>query len=134
MKLKNNIIIALVSNGALNITANDLDAGQAYKVIKFRRAIQKAFEALQEAEKAIITECNLEIGEKGILNGEDADKEKFGKLRTELYNDETEIGEVKSLPYADWHLLKKENKSLGNAYIEDNLEGVLWTAPEETEE
>lgn len=133
MKLKNNIIIALVSNGALNITANDLDAGQAYKVIKFRRAIQKAFEALQEAEKAIITECNLEIGEKGILNGEDADKEKLGKLRTELYNDETEIGEVKSLPYADWHLLKKENKSLGNAFIEDNLEGVLWTAPE-TEE
>lgn len=134
MKLKNSIIIALVSNGALNITANDLDAGQAYKVIKFRRAIQKAFEALQEAEKAIIADCNLEIGEKGVLNGEDADKEKFAKLRTELSADETEIGEVKSLPYADWHKLKGENKGIANAYIEDNLEGVLWTAPEETEE
>ena len=133
MKLKNNIIIALVSNGALDITANDLDASQAYKVIKFRRAIQKAFGALQEAERAIITECGLEIGEKGILNGDDAGKEKFAKLRTELYADETEIGEVKSLPYADWHRLKGENKGLGNAYVEDNLEGVLWTAPVEEE-
>lgn len=133
MKLKNNIIVALVNNGALNITANGLDAGQAYKVIKFRRAIQKAFEALLEAEKAIIADCGLEIGEKGVLNGSDESKEKFGKLRTELYADEAEIGEVKSLPYADWHKLKGENKGLANAYIEDNLEGVLWTAPE-TEE
>lgn len=132
MKLKNNIIIALVQAGCLALTAEAIDdASQGYKVIKFRRGVQKAFEGLQDAERAIINDCHLEIVEKGVLNGEDADKEKFAKLRNELYNDETEIGEVKALPYTAWHELKKACKGLAEPYIEDNLEGVLWVAPEE---
>lgn len=125
MKLKNNVVLILANNGGLNLTANTLNANEAYNVIKFRRGIAKVLNMLQESEKEILKECNLEISNKGSLNGSEEDKIKFIKLRTELYNDESEIGEINSLQYPSWHLLKNENKILGDAFIEDNLEGIL---------
>ena len=131
MKIKNNLLVILAQVGGLNITANNLSAADAYKVIKFRRAVAKAFEALGDAEKAIIKDCGLEIVEKGELNGTDEAKAKFRKLQAELYNDEVDLGDIKTISFESWHELKKENKALANAYVEDNLEGVLWNAPEE---
>ncbi len=131
MKLKNNIIVALAQVGCLNITANTLSAADGYKVIKFRRAVAKAFEALGEAERAIIKDCGLEIADKGELTGKDEDKAKFRKLQSELYADEADLGDIKAVSYESWHLLKNENKGLGNAFVEDSLEGGLWNAPEE---
>lgn len=131
MKIKNNLLVILAQVGGLNITANNISAADAYKVIKFRRAVAKAFEALGEAEKAIIKDCGLEIAEKGELSGTDEAKAKFCKLQAELYNDEADLGDIKTITFESWHELKKENKALANAYVEDNLEGVLWNAPEE---
>lgn len=131
MKLKNNIIVALAQVGALNLNATALDAAHAYKVIKFRRAVAKAFEELQEAEEGIIKDCGLEIADKGELTGTDEAKAKFAKLQRELYEDEADLGGIKTIPYEQWHLLKQENKGLANAFVEDSLEGILWNAPEE---
>lgn len=131
MKLKNNIIVALAQVGALNLNATALDAAHAYKVIKFRRAISKAFGELQEAEKGIIKDCGLEISADGKLEGPDEAKEKFAKLQKELYEDEADLGDIKTIPYEQWHALKKENKGLADAFVEDSLEEVLWNAPEE---
>lgn len=129
MKLKNNIIVALAQVGALNLNTTALEAAHAYKVIKFRRAVAKAFEELQEAEKGIIKDCGLEIAADGKLEGPDEAKAKFAKLQKELYEDEADLGDIKAIPFEQWHALKSENKGLANALVEDALEGVLWNAP-----
>lgn len=131
MKLKNNIIVELALAGALNLNTTALDAAHAYKVIKFRRAVSKAFGELQEAEKGIIKDCGLEISAGGELEGEDEAKAKFAKLQEELYEDEADLGDIKAIPFGQWHALQQENKGLANAFVEDSLEGILWNAPEE---
>lgn len=129
-KIKNRIIVALINAGCSNITAMTIEAAHAYKVIKFRRAILKAFEEIVEKEKELIRECSLEVGERGVLNGSPDDIKKFNELREELYTDESEI-DSKTIPFESWHELQKENKCLVSAPVEDALEGILWETPTE---
>lgn len=131
MKLSNQLILALVSHGALYITATTLDASQAYKVLKFRRIVAKAIDKLREAEIALIRECGLDITDKGEITGQDSGKERFGRMRNELYADSTETDDVNLIPYSSWHTLQQENKGLADAYIEDSLEGILWQSDED---
>ena len=58
--MKNIDIINLANGGILAITANDLDAAHAYKVIKFKKAVKKAFESIVESEKEILKEAGIE--------------------------------------------------------------------------
>ncbi len=46
--------------GGLSITANDLDASHAYKVIKFKKAIKKALDSIMSAENDILKELGIE--------------------------------------------------------------------------
>ena len=131
MKIKNQLVLALVSNGVLNITATTLNASEAYKIIKFRRVVKKAFDELSEKEKDFIKDLGLEIGENGKLEGKEDDIKKFGEFQKALYEDDVELGDIKAMPYDAWHELQKENKALAIPFIEDELEGILWTAPEE---
>ena len=131
MKIKNQLVLALVSNGVLNITATALNASQAYKIIKFRREVRKAFDELSEKEKDFIKDLGLEIGENGKLEGKEDDIKKFGEFQQALYEDEVELGDIKAMPYDAWHELQKENKALAIPFIEDGLENILWAAPEE---
>lgn len=129
MKIKNNVILALANVGGQNITASTISAEHAYKVIKFRRAISKAFEEIVAKEKELIKDCELEIGDGGKLSGKNEDIKRFGEIRQKLYEDESDLGDIKTVPFEAWHEIKKENKSLQNAFIEDSLEGIIWEAP-----
>lgn len=131
MKLKNELIIALAQSGAATLTANSLCAKSAYAVIKFRREIKRAFGAIQEEEKELIASCGLEIADGGVIVGPDERKDNFANLRSSLCQDLTEVADLPSIPFDDWHELKKENKWLASPVIEDALEGVLWAAPED---
>lgn len=121
----------MVREGCLNLTANTLNAAQAYAVIKFRRAIGRAYHDLTEAEGALISDCGLSIGEKGVLNGAPEKLDKFRELRDQLAEDLVDIGDMKALPYEAWHALKQENKGLADAYIEESLAGTFWLEPDD---
>lgn len=122
--MKNRDVILLVNTGALNATALDLPASDAYKLIGFKRALRKQLEEIIEREK--------EIGDNEAL-------------MNEMRNEDITLGGVKTMSYESYHALSVENKSVavtnneGNligrfapfALCEEILEGVLWVAPEE---
>lgn len=141
--MKNIDIINLANGGILAITANDLDAAHAYKVIKFKKAVKKAFESIVESEKEIIKEAGIEdaqafdnerkeLIESGSDSGrlEELNKQfaRFIELRNNLYNEEVEL-DCKVIPFEQFHALQRENKDLERKPLnvfEDILEGVLW--------
>ena len=149
--MKNFEIFNLVNCEVLAITANELESAHAYKVVKFKRAIRKAFEAISEAEKDFLKEAGIEDAQafdteraELIKTNSDPDRltelnkqfDRFNELRQTMLNEESELDIPARLPFDQFHLLQKENKDLKfkplNTF-EDILEGVLWNAPE-TEE
>lgn len=148
--MRNADIIGLTEGGIQNIATTTLPAAQAYKVYKFKRAVEKAANAIIEAHKDILKQAGIEdlkefqkrykeltdIKERNAeeqaeldsLTKKDVDA---GKLVAELYEDTTEL-DVKAIPYEDWHNLQAENKDIKVlTYLEAKLEGLLWIAPEE---
>lgn len=131
MKLENKLILTIIEAGGRTITANSIDdADSAFAVIKFRQSLTKAFAALKSAEMTLISECNLKADGRGNLTGGPADKKRFCALEQKLLSDTSDLGEITPIPYKDWHSLKKENKGLANAEIEDALENLMWLNPE----
>ena len=148
--MKNADIVSLVNGGIQNITALTLPAAQSYKVYKFKRAIDAAYNAIVDAQKDILKQAGIEdlqefqkrhkelsdIKERTSEEQAELDSlvkkdEDAGKLVQELYGDTTNL-DVKAMPYEDWHNLQAENKDVKLlTYLEPMLEGVLWTAPEE---
>lgn len=129
-KLKNNIIVALVNMGGTALTASTINVADAYKVIKFRRSLKKAFDEIADKERDILKDLGIEVGDGGKLSGDEEKIKRFSELQKALYEDQSEI-ESKTMPYETWHELQKENKPLQNPLIEDALEGILWEAPAE---
>lgn len=129
--MKNSLIIALVNTGLLNTTEHDVPAADAYKASKFRREVRKAYNALAERENELTTEA-----------GED--KERLAELRKAMLEDETEVSAV-PMSYESYHALAKENRAVrmfgpDGKFVgmfdpfrafEEDLEGILWKAPEE---
>ena len=148
--MKNIDILNLANTGVLAITANDLDAAQAYKVLKFKKAVRKAFEAIIESERDILKEAGIEDGqafdkERNELreNGSNPERlaeldkqfSRFMELRNNLYKEDAEL-DCKVMPYEKFHILQKENKDVQGKPLnvfEDVLEGVLWEEPKENE-
>lgn len=148
--MKNADIVALMNGGIQNITSVTLPAAQAYKVYKFKRAIEAAYNAIVDSQKGILKQVGIEdlqefqkrykelsdIKERTSEEQAELDsiakKDKdAGKLVQELYADTTNL-DVKTLPYEDWHNLQAENKDVKLlTYLEPMLEGVLWTATDE---
>lgn len=148
--MKNADIVTLVNGGIQNITALTLPAAQSYKVYKFKRAIEAAYNAIVDAQKDILKQAGIEnlqefqkrykelsdIKERTSEEQAELDSlvkkdEDAGKLVQELYGDTTNL-DIKAMPYEDWHNLQAENKDVKLlTYLEPMLEGVLWTAPEE---
>lgn len=147
--MKNHNIISLTNAGILSISANNLEAVFAYKVIKFKKAVKKALDAIMSAENDILKEVNIEDvvafnKERADLRKSGADKkrlaeldktyERFIKLQENLYNEEVVLEGVTPLSFEQFHELQKENKELPNKPLnvfEEILEGVLWEAPNE---
>lgn len=145
--MKNIDILNLANAGVLAISANDLDAAQAYKVMKFKRAIRKAFESLSDAEKELLKEVGIEDGsafdkELARLRKDDSEQEKrkeleqklsrYLSLRDALFEEEVTL-DCKTIPFEQFHILQRENKDINGKPLnlfEDILEGVLWIEPE----
>lgn len=107
MKLKNNEIIALVNAGLLNTTEHDVPAADAYKSYKFRKAVEKAFNAIAEKDRELPKTAGVEDGKEPT----DEQTKKIIELRTALYNDETELeGNVVPMSWEGFHALANENK------------------------
>lgn len=155
--MQKRIILALAQSGINGITAHTLPAAQAYKIVKFRSALNKAYEGIRESQQALLKDA-------GIENVDDFNKEfqelkavsdptaeqterikdmeakdrRFGELYNELLNEDATLEGVKPMPYEDWHKLQIENAEKGEkkpdllpAWVEDALEGILWEAPKE---
>lgn len=150
MNLKNYQVLTLVNAGVLQSTNHDVDVKDAYKVFKFRKALGKALSAIQDAEKALLEECG--IGDPNAFNetlktaeGEElaamqAKVVKYNEQREELYNDDCDLGDIKTISYESWFTLQNENKAkdingstvdIFSHGVEVILEGVLWAEPED---
>lgn len=154
-------IFNLVNAGVANITNLTLDGKHAYKVLKFRRALTGAYRSLLEEIRAIQKDAGIddpqafdkelaglrekakpytdngkeipsEIG--GPLAESEATFARYKALEKALMDDSVKLDCI-AMPYDAFHALQKENEktcpALAHGYIEDVLEGVLWTAPDE---
>lgn len=155
MKLKNNIIISLVSLGISATTEHDVPVKDAYKAYAFRHAVEKANKDLEDKRQGLVKSAGIEDGqkfdermkelrqkcelteeEKGELNEMEGKLKKFNELYNELLNDESEIGNIKVMSYESYHALAKENRGKEGkpdifSLLAGELEGVLWEAPKE---
>lgn len=131
-------IVTLQNQGLQLATAHDADPAHAYKLFKLRKAVDKAFAALAEQEKALSEECGIERGKKP---SEEASK-KFYELQKALMKDDTPLEGIKTVPYDVWIELQKENRAkefngkkldVLSGAVELILEDVFWTAPTEDE-
>lgn len=155
--MKNKDIITLANCGALSITAHNIPAAHAYKVLKFKKSVRAAMLSFQDAERAIFSDCgvtdtanfNKRLNDlRGKLREEAEDTELAGMEKTiaeiqglqkELKNEDVVL-DVKTMPYDVWHELQNENKAVPfdeltrdvlSGEVEELLEGVLWEAPNE---
>lgn len=146
-------IINLVNAGVPGITNLTLDGKHAYKVLKFRRAILAVHGQIRDDFSAIFKEAGIEdpqafdkeLAELNALSSRTPEQEarlaeldktfvRYKALEGEMLKEEVKLDCV-PMPYEDFHALQKENEktcsALTHGYIEDVLEGVLWTAPED---
>lgn len=156
--MKKSDAILLVNLGILNATNHTLSVEHAYKVVKFRKALNAALEDISKEEEALRKDAGIEDAEafdgklaelrkaesptkeqKKELEGLENQLRRFVDLRNEMLKQELPL-DVKAMPYEEWRKLQAENKEkdfngakrdLFSGYAEDVLEGVLWTAPEE---
>lgn len=146
-------IINLVNAGVLGITNLTLDGKHAYKVLKLRRALLAVHGQIRDEFSAIFKEAGIEdprafdkernelralssrTTEQGArLAALDKTFARYKELEEEMLKEEVKLDCV-PMPYEDFHALQKENEkicpALAHGYVEDVLEGVLWTAPED---
>lgn len=145
-------IVSLANAGVQVITNHDLSPEHAYKVVKFRKALASAYEAIGKDEEAIRKDAGIDDpkafddeltalreskSDPKRLAEMEARLKRFLELRGEMLKEEVTL-DCKTLPYAEWHKLQCENKAVGekkvdllSGWVEDVLEGVLWKAPEE---
>ena len=107
-------ILNLANAGILSITANDLDAAHAYKVLKFKKVVKKAFESIMESEREILKEAGIEDAaafdkeRKELMESgsnpkqlEEMNKQlsRVLELRSNLYKEDVEL-DCKTIPFS----------------------------------
>ena len=162
MKLKNQLIKALSESGLENTTDHELSAANAYKVIRFRDEVAKAYKDIEEKRVKLVKENLGEDFEEKSKTAEGKEKEeldkklvRFSQLYNELMNDETELN-IKTIPFEEYHALAKENKQtpiqiptgekdkdgrpkMRQGYLDfftvfrKDLKDILWVEPAEEE-
>lgn len=155
--MKNIDVLFMVNSGTLNITNYELDPKSAYKVVKFRNALNKALDKITETERALLKDAGIEnvysfnkdledlstnknrtFEEDTKLKEMEEKNQKYNALRFEMLNEEISLDDVLPMSYEDWHTLRKENRPKDenqldplNNHIEYLLENILWKAPDE---
>ncbi len=157
--MKKQDIVRIVRAGCLDISNHSLNTAHAYKVVKFRKSLRAAVRSIDEDTENCRQDAGIKDAsafdkelfelrknkERGAeqqerLNEMEDALRRFHGLREQMLEEEIEFDGVKALPYEEWRLLQDENKEkeingrkvdILSGEIEDLLEGVLWTAPEE---
>lgn len=129
--MKNIDIIRLQQMGLQQASAHDVSPAHAYKLIKLKREVQKAFDELVEREKAMLKDCGIEDyakdlarlrelrkrlaslpeEEKKEFDDIDARIKQYDEMHEEFLKDDTPLPGVKTMPYEEWHRLQAENRA-----------------------
>lgn len=139
----------------LAVTAHTLSPAHAYKVYKFKKTLKAAYSEFEKEKRALLAEAEIEdpdkFNEALIAARKDDTKDlaeleaklaKYNGLVRELLDEDKELAGVKPLPYEEWFKLQNENRECSHpgtdakfdilsGLIEEILEGILWTAPED---
>lgn len=134
--MKKIAVINLLNLGFGQVTNHTLPVEHAYKVVKMRKALATAFEAIQKDEEAIRKDAGIENPEEfdkelkalrekakpyidkdaeipseigGPLMEKEATLSRFLALRSEMLDEDITLDGVKAMPYDAWHSLQKEN-------------------------
>ncbi len=156
--MKNQDIINLVSSGIMAITAHDIPARYAYQVLKLKKAIREAFTSIQASEREMFSEAGVndtkafnerlnELRESPSVDPKELSEmesrlARLSALQAELRGEEVKLEGIAPMTYVYWHDLQNENKSVEfgdekrdilSGWVEELLENILWTAPEDIE-
>lgn|GEM_PF-6840202 len=134
--MKNFILNAINNTNLLTVDTNSIeDAKDAYKVLRWKKLIPEAFKTMREQWDSLIKECFTEEELKDVnTDAEKSDElqekiNKFNGLFNELMADDTAC-DIKPISFNSWHkMLKASDIKLG--MVEPELEGILFTAPED---
>ena len=152
--MKNSEVILILEAGFPAVTTHALNAQDAYKVYKIKKAMLTIGKAIMASEDAFFEEAGItdmrafnmrlaDLRRKGPsaeLAQEEDKLRRYNELRQVMMNEEADIPEINPIPYESWRKLQDENKSkqvngketdILSGDIEMLLEGVLWASPKE---
>ena len=119
--MKNIDIITLGNGGFLRATAHSLPVEHFYKFVKFKRAVQKAYETISKAQADFLNEVGLTLEDlrSGTADGEKM--ERYGTLNAALIAEETPI-EAKRIPVECYKGIYDEN---GEVFANPDIEAII---------
>jgi hypothetical protein len=124
--MKNIDIIKLGNGGFLAATGHSLPVEHFYKFVKFKRAVQKAYEAASKAQGDFLTEAGLTYAD--LQPGAKPDKEKaerYNALNTAMIAEAVEMPAVK-IPQEFYKGLYDENKTgRGDIFANMDVEEIV---------
>ena len=152
--MKNREIAELVDGGFSAITTYSLNATDAYRVYKLKKAILEAAMNINTSEQNFLDESGikdtmafnqrlLELKRQGDSEERqeaEAKLKRYNEMRLAMMEDEADIAGDKLIRYESWRKLQEENKNkkfngrdvdILSGRAEMLLEGVLWAPPEE---
>lgn len=159
--MKNSDIISLVRCGILSMTSHDLPSSEAYKTVRLKMEVQRAYKSLSEAEMNILSECGIHDVERhnarqkelsSKLQRTEAEQSELrniidmtrraNAMTASLRSEDVSLN-VTPLDYDTWRSLQCENRSVmveGSSIdilggiAEIILHDVFWSDPQVTDE
>lgn len=131
-----NAVIMTLANALAGVSANKVDAADAYKILKWKSELTRAAKAVDSQRQALVRECFTDE-ERALAADPKSEKSeevlakigRFNQLFSALMEDETEVA-VKTVRWSSWHQLCADN-DLHLGALECELEGVLFRGEEE---
>lgn len=119
--MKNIDIITLGNGGFLKASAHSIPVEHFYKFVKFKRAVQQAYERISKCQVAFLAETGLtpEVLRDGTADAEKL--ERYGSLNAALIAEETEIA-VARIPVVCYKGLYDEN---GELFLDPAIEVIV---------
>lgn len=157
--MKKQQVVELINSGILYISSHDIAPEHAYKVFQLKRALQKAYEQIEDERKEILKSVGfndefnenlsainakrrksepLSMEEEKIVAQSSKMHSKANDLLEQLHKDSLELN-IKTIPYDTWRELQKENrnKAVGDKELdllggpaEVLLADIFWLGPE----
>lgn len=131
--MKNKDIVTLGNAGFLKATAHTMPVEQFYKVIRWRRDLQKAYAEIARTESEFLREAGLTFDDLQNPDADPARVERYGALNAALLDEESKVV-ARRIPARYYKYLYDENADLfTNTEVEDIVLDNLFTEDEEDE-